>query len=335
MARAAAKPLLTVNSLNVILGLGDGRNVTPVRDVSFDIMPGETLGVVGESGSGKSTLALALTRMSAHSTEARITGRVLFEGSNLLDSSPAQLRRIRGGRVGYIFQSPDAALNPTQTIGSQITSVLLAHQRLSRRAAQAEAIALLESVGIREPAKAVRRYPHQFSGGMKQRAVIAVAIANRPSLLIADEPTSALDVLVQERIIELLIGLRERFNMAMIFVSHDFRVVSRLASRILVLDAGRIAEIGPTHSVLTDPKHRYTEALLRAVPRINITGTAAKLATIRGQPAMDAEVLVGCPFASRCDHASETCRRERPQLVGLTLEPSHLYACWHPSGDHV
>lgn len=335
MISSSTVPLLEVRRLSVDMTTVGGQHLRPVREVSFHVSAGETVGIVGESGSGKSTLALALTGLHSRLVNVKLSGGVSFDGEELMSLNQDRLRRVRGSKVGYVFQSPEASLDPTRTVGRQIVDVIRYHQQgLSRKAMQHEAIDLLDRVGLPRPDQAVRRFPHEFSGGQQQRVVIAVAIANRPKLLIADEPTSALDVLVQETVLDLLRSIQKDTKMAVIFISHDLRVVSRMAERTIVMYGGTLAEVGPTNTVLASPRHWYTVGLLQAIPDPHGDYRSQdRLRAIDGNPPSPAEIVVGCPFAERCPRAAHRCRHEPPTLDRISPddERNHLAACWFPA----
>ena len=321
---------LTVLNLGVKLVTADGRIVRPVRDVSLNLHPGTTLGVVGESGSGKSTLALALTKLHSPLVDALFSGEVRFGKRNLLALTESELRKVRGRQIGYVFQDPEASLDPTRRVGNQIVDVIRTHRELGRAEAFREAVDLLERVGIDAPDRAAQQYPHEFSGGMKQRVVIAVGVANNPTVLVADEPTSYVDVLVQERILDLLAELRQAFGMSMIFISHDLRLVSRISDHVMVMYGGRVAEIGPTQTVLSNPQHWYTVGLLKSVPdpRLHYEQDH-RFDVIEGTPVQPDASPPGCPFAERCSHAQEICHESVPPLIEDS--PAHYFACWFPA----
>lgn len=259
-------PLLDVQDLRVVFEGARG-GVTAVDGVSFQIAPGETLGLVGESGSGKSVTAFSILRLIQ--PPGRIAGgRILFEGRDLLSLSEREMREVRGARISLIFQEPMTALNPVMRVGDQIAEALTVHRLADGRAAHARAIELLEAVRITDPARRVRDYPHQLSGGMRQRVMIAIALACRPPLIIADEPTTALDVTIQAQVLELLRELKARFNLAVLLITHDFGVIAEMADRVAVMYKGRLVEQGPVRQILRQPAHDYTRALLAAVPGI-------------------------------------------------------------------
>ncbi len=302
---------------------GEKGAVRLVEDVSLHVAAGETLAVVGESGSGKTvtfTSALGLLPKPGRV----IAGQALLEGEDLLTLPPAELRRRRGARIGMVFQDPLTGLNPVFTVGEQITEVLRAHLPISRSAARERAVALLARVQIPDPARRVDDYPHQFSGGMRQRVLIAMAIALGPRVLIADEPTTALDVTVQAQVLDLLGDLRAAEGMGMVLITHDLGVVARQADRVAVMYAGRVVETGTVEEVFRAPRHPYTISLFRSIPELDAP-TGTKLAPIAGNPPEPARRPPGCAFAPRCFAVSETagCRSARPELIGA----GHAAAC--------
>lgn len=334
---AAGEPprLLEVNDLHVEFA-GGGRTVHAVRGLSYDIRPGETLGIVGESGSGKSVSALALLGLLP--IRGRVSqGHIQFEGRNLVGLSEGELRRIRGARIAMIFQDPLSSLNPVLTIGRQITEAVVAHDKVGRKAATARAIELLELVGIPGATKRLNDYPHQFSGGMRQRVMIAMALSCEPSLLIADEPTTALDVTIQAQILALLARLSSELSMAVLLITHDLGIVAGFADRLGVMYAGRLVELGQTETVLSRPAHPYTVGLLRSLPRLD-RPRQAELTPIEGAPPDLATEIVGCPFAPRCAWRVTDCWKVDPPLdtisvtrdTGVTLHP-HMAACHNPA----
>jgi len=296
--------------------------LTALDNISFSIAPGEILGVVGESGAGKSLTGAAIIGLLE--PPGRITGgEILLEGERIDNLSPDALRRIRGRRIGAIFQDPLTSLNPLYTIGRQITETVLTHLPLSPREARDRAIALLTEVGIPAPEARLDHYPHQFSGGMRQRVVIALALCAQPKLVIADEPTTALDVSIQAQIITLLKRLAAEHGVAVMLITHDMGVIAETAHRVAVMYAGRIVEVGPVRDVLQAPRHPYTVGLMRSIPRVGATGM--RLEQIDGaMPRLNA-IPSGCAFHPRCPQRFERCDRERPDLIA---GDGRLAACW-------
>ncbi|MGC8476664.1 MAG: ABC transporter ATP-binding protein [Acetobacteraceae bacterium] len=324
-------PLLEVTALQTHFATPDGV-VRAVEGLSFTVTPGETLAIVGESGCGKSVTSMSILRL-IQSPPGRIAGSIRFEGRELLDLAEAEMRRIRGNDIAMIFQEPMTSLNPVLTVGRQITETLRLHQGLSARAAEARAAEALSLVGIPAPERRAREYPHQLSGGMRQRVMIAMALACNPKLLIADEPTTALDVTIQAQILDLMRGLKQRIGSAIMLITHDLGVVAETAERVVVMYAGRKVEEAPVAALFARPAHPYTLGLLGAVPRLGAgaEGTArTRLAEIPGLvPSLRARIA-GCPFAPRCTRAEDRCRAEAPAL--RTLAPGHAVACHHPEG---
>ena len=317
----ADAPLLSVEGLGVAMG-----GVPVLEDVSFAIAPGETLGLVGESGCGKSVTALSIMRLLPEPPARIASGRIVFDGTDLLDLDAERLRSIRGDRIAMIFQEPMTSLNPVFTIGDQIGESLIVHRGASRAAARAEAARLLDLVGIPAAASRLDRYPHELSGGQRQRAMIAIALACKPRLLIADEPTTALDVTVQAQILDLIARLRRELGMAVLLITHDLGVVAEFCDRVAVMYAGRIVEEAPAAALFAAPGHRYTEALLRSMPAANAPGR--ELPSIPGSVPPPAARGAGCVFAPRCGFAAPRCRTELPPLGA----PPHRLRCWNPAG---
>jgi len=313
--------LLEVSRLKVTFPTRHG-TLTALDDVSFAIAPGEVLGVVGESGAGKSLTGAAIIGLLE--PPGRIAaGEIRLEGSRIDDLSAEALRRIRGRRIGAIFQDPLTSLNPLYTIGRQLTETILTHLPISPRQARERAITLLSEVGIPAAEARFDHYPHQFSGGMRQRVVIALALCAQPRLIIADEPTTALDVSIQAQIIALIKRLAAEHNTAVMLITHDMGVIAETAHRVAVMYAGRIVEIGHVRDVLQDPRHPYTVGLMRSIPRVGATGQ--RLAQIDGaMPRLNA-IPTGCAFHPRCPRHFERCDRERPDLIATE---DRLAACW-------
>ena len=317
-------PVLSVRDLRVAFRTEDA-TVRAVRGLTFDLAPGEILGIVGESGSGKSAAAMALTALN-RSANATLEGEVLLNGRNLLTLGERQLRSVRGAEIAMIFQDPMTSLTPVYRVGALIGEVLRAHEPLSRSQARARAIELLEEVGIPDAAGRVDDYPHEFSGGMRQRVMIAMALACRPAVLVADEPTTALDVTIQAQILRLIRRLRADLQTAVLLITHDLGVVAQVADRVAVMYAGRFVEEGPTAEVFDAPRHPYTLGLLASVPRTD-RPRSALLRAIDGQPPPMTSGDDGCAFRPRCHAAHEACR-VRPELLDRGGGPSHRDACW-------
>lgn len=317
--------LLEVDGLKTYFALPHGE-LRAVDGVSFRLEAGRTLGVVGESGSGKSVLARSIIGLLPAGFARRPAGRILFAGRDLRQVSEREMRRIRGREIAMIFQDPLTSLNPVMTIGRQIVQVLRQHTDLSTAQAKARAVELLAEVGIPDPGQRVQEYAHRMSGGMRQRVVIAIALACNPRLLIADEPTTALDVTVQAQILELLKQLTREAGSAMILITHDLGVVARYADRVSVMYAGRIVESGTALEIYEDPRHPYTMGLMASVPRID-DADRQRLVPIEGQPPDLAAMPPGCAFAPRCRFAIDRCRRDRPLLEPVEGN-SHRKACF-------
>lgn len=314
-------PLLDIRNLNIEFpephSVEIKRPLPAVRDLSFSISPGEVLGLVGESGSGKSITSLAIMRLLP--PQARVSGEILFteNGSGarpLTTLDDDSMRQLRGSRIAMIFQEPMTALNPVMRVGDQIAEAVVAHQTISKKEARLRAVDAMNNVAIPDPSRRARDYPHQLSGGMRQRIMIAMAIVNRPQLLIADEPTTALDVTIQSQILELLADLRKRFALAMLFISHDLAVVSEVADRVAVMYAGCLVEMGGMKDIFQRPAHPYTRGLLRAVPDLK-TDRSRPLQTIEGTVPALQNLPVGCAFEPRCDSRIPECSRTLPPLV--------------------
>jgi oligopeptide transport system ATP-binding protein len=317
--------LLEVRDLKTYFKVKAGR-VRAVDGVSFTVKPGEKVGIVGESGSGKSVTALSIMRLLPQPPAEYAGGSILFEDEDLLDVSEREMRKIRGGKIGMIFQDPMTALNPTMTVGGQIAEALRIHLKLDKDEARKRAVALLEQVGIPAAAERVNSYPHQFSGGMRQRVMIAMALACNPRLLIADEPTTALDVTVQAQILELINGVSSDFGTAVILITHDLGVVAGMADRVVVMYAGKVMETAPTEEIFANPRHPYTLGLLASVPRVD-EERHSQLKTIEGAPPDLIKPPPGCPFMPRCAFARSICRTMPPlDLVPGTT--NHYKACW-------
>ncbi len=326
-----SEPLLSVEDLRVSFRTDDGV-VHAVDGISYAIEQGRTLGIVGESGSGKTVLSLTTLGLT-RSRRSQIDGRIMFEGHDLVAMPDDQLRRIRGNDVSMIFQDPLSALHPFYKVGAQLVEAMQAHRKISRGAARARAAELLELVGIPDPGRRVDQYPHEFSGGMRQRAMIAMALANEPKLLIADEPTTALDVTVQAQILALLDDLQQRLGTAIIIITHDLGVVAEIADDIAVMYAGRIVERGSAAEIFNGPQHPYTWGLLRSIPRLD-SPRGEELVAISGRPPSLINRPSGCYFHPRCPYVQEDHKRVDPGLEPANGS-THLAACLLPAATRV
>ena len=316
--------LLEVKDLATHFFTQDGV-VKAVDGISYTLAEGEVLGVVGESGCGKSVHALSIMRLVANPPGRIVAGEILFEGENLLNMDDSEMRHIRGNRIAMVFQEPMTSLNPVLTIGRQLPETLELHQKMARREARTRAAELLQTVGIPDSESRLSDYPHQFSGGMRQRVMIAMALSCNPRLIIADEPTTALDVTIQAQILELMRDLAVEFGTAMVIITHNLGVVARYAHRVVVMYAGKIVETGTAHDIYRNPRHPYTIALLNSVPRLDAT-ERVRLDAIEGLPPDLVDLPQGCSFAPRCKYAYERCTQETPVL--LETDTNHTSACW-------
>lgn len=320
----ASKPILEVADLQAVFWLRDAK-LFAVNGVSFHLNRGELLGVVGESGSGKSVTMMSLVSLLPTPPAEIASGSVRFGGRDLLSLNPREIRKIRGAEIGFVFQDPMTSLNPIFTVGYQLMEPLRKHLGSSRREARTRAIELLSLVGIPSPQDRINDYPHQFSGGMRQRVMIAIALACEPKVLIADEPTTALDVTIQAQILELIKKLRQEIGMSIIWITHDLGVISGIADRVMVMYGGLIVEIAATDDLFANPRHPYTRALLETLPRADMAGRE-RLKSINGRPPHLTVFPKSCPFAPRCPQVFDRCRSEMPPL--LPVSDGHEAACW-------
>jgi len=323
--------ILTIEGLRTTFRTYAGE-VQAVRDVNIAVREGECLAVVGESGSGKSVTMLSVMRLLA--SNARIEGRAVFNGVDLLSIPEREMRKIRGKDIAMVFQDPMTGLNPTLTVGLQLREGMMQHLGLSRAEADKRAIELLNLVGVPEPERRLKQYPHEFSGGMRQRVMIAIALACNPRLIIADEPTTALDVTIQAQILDLLKRLKKEFNTSIILITHNLGVVAGMADRVVVMYGGRVAEVATVEEIFEQPRHPYTWALLRAVPRLD-RKKDRRLESIAGSPPNMLQPPPGCPFHPRCPYAMNVCAAEAPDMTPIS--PEHRAACWllHPDAPPV
>lgn len=317
-------PVLSIKDLRTYFYAHEGVG-RAVDGVSYHVSRGETLGVVGESGCGKSVTALSILRLIPSPPGKIVSGEIIFEGQNLLDLPLDKMREIRGNHISMIFQEPMTSLNPVFAIGSQLSKVFILHQNLSKKAAKKRSIEMLEACEIPSPERIMREYPHQLSGGMRQRAMIAMALGCNPEVLIADEPTTALDVTIQAQILDLILRLKSEFGMAMILITHNLGIVAKAARRVVVMYAGEKVEEADVSSLFERPRHPYTIALMNSIP---VLGRSEKfLEEIKGVVPTPYRSIQGCKFADRCPEAMERCQRERPQLK--ETGKGHLVACFH------
>jgi oligopeptide/dipeptide ABC transporter, ATP-binding protein, C-terminal domain len=317
-----AEPLLELKNLQVSFPTEDGV-VKAVDGVSLSVMPGETLGVVGESGSGKSVTFLTVMGL-INRKSAIVSGEIIFQGQDLLKLPPDELQQIRGAKIGMVFQDPMTSMHPFYRVGDQISEAIQAHEKGSGKEASDRAVEMLKLVGIPRPAERARQYPHEFSGGMRQRAMIAMALALNPDLLIADEPTTALDVTVQAQILEIIDTLQKEFNAAVVMITHDLGVVAEHADNIEVMYAGKVVEVGDVDDIYYGPMHPYTWGLLGSIPRLGVS-TKERLEPIQGLPPSLIHVPSGCSFNPRCPYRFEPCTTEIPEL--LPIDGHHAAAC--------
>jgi peptide/nickel transport system ATP-binding protein len=314
--------LLTVTDLNLEFKTSRG-TIKALNGISFDIKRGEVFGLVGETGCGKTITGLSVLRLLPRS--ARITsGEILFDGSNLLEQPTAEMQNIRGGKIAMIFQDPSSSLNPVFSIGSQILRVIRQHTTLNANQATARASEMLDAVGLPDVKRILNSYPHQLSGGQQQRAMIAMALSCRPQLLIADEPTTALDVTIQAQILNLLKKLQKQFDISVILITHNLGVVAQTCDRLVVLYAGRVAEIGTTQDIFNNPQHPYTRGLMNAIPKPESRGK--KMSAIRGSVPSNLNAIKGCAFAERCEFVFEKCHVESPVL--FPVNQIHSASCF-------
>ena len=322
-----SRPLLSVQGLSTVFRSEEGESAA-VEDVSFDLGEGEVLGIVGESGSGKSVTALSIMRLIPNPPGRIARGQILFDGQDLLKLPERRMRDIRGGAISMIFQEPMTSLNPVFTVGDQIMETVRRHERLGQRQAREKALEMLDKVGIPSPAQRLEEYPHQLSGGMRQRVMIAIALACNPRLLLADEPTTALDVTIQAQILELLRELQAEFNMAVVLITHDLGVVAEFVDRVIVMYAGRVAEAAGVHPTFEEPLHPYTEGLLGSIP--SLVDERDRLQVIKGMVPSPFDLPPGCRYAPRCPYARPACDAAEPPL--MELAQGHRAACIRHTG---
>jgi oligopeptide/dipeptide ABC transporter ATP-binding protein len=316
--------LIELKNIKTYFYIEDGV-VKAVDGVDFEIYPGETLGIVGESGCGKSVTSLSIMRLIPEPPGKIVDGEIIFNGKDLTKLSQSEMRKIRGNDISMIFQEPMTSLNPVYTIGDQISEAIILHKRVSKSEAMRQSIEMLKKVGISLPEQRVHEYPHQLSGGMRQRVMIAMALSCDPQLLIADEPTTALDVTIQAQILELMNSLKDKFNMSIMMITHDLGVIAEIADRVAVMYAGKIVEYTDVKTLFANPKHPYTWGLMNSIPRMD--KEVEKLEVIPGIVPSPLNFPEGCKYHTRCPLADEKCRREEPEI--LEVEEGHQVRCWH------
>lgn len=316
--------VLEVDNLSTTFNTERGK-LKAIDGVSFDVYKGEILGVVGESGCGKSVTSQSIMRLYDEKYTASYTGKVLLNGSNIFDIPSKQMKNIRGQKISMVFQDALSSLNPVFTVGNQIIETLVIHQKLSKKEAKQKAIEILRLVGIPAPEKRVDQYPHQLSGGMRQRVMIAIALACRPELLIADEPTTALDVTIQAQIMDLIVDLNKKLDMGVILITHDLAVVAEICSRVVVMYLGQIVEEANVKDIFSNPKHPYTSGLIKSIPKLD-GDRKEKLFMIEGMVPLLNQIPTGCRFAPRCPQATEQCKLEMPELRAIS--DTQKVRCW-------
>jgi len=331
VTEARAERILEVRGLQTWFYTDDGV-VKAVDGLSYHVNKGECVGLVGESACGKSVSAMSVLRLIPHPPGRIVGGQILFKGEDLLQASEERMREVRGNRIAMVFQEPTSCLNPVLTVGRQIAESVELHRGIDKRAALEESVKLLKLVGIPDPQRRVHDHPYQFSGGMQQRIMIAIALSCSPELIIADEPTTALDVTVQAQILEIIARLRAELGTAVMIITHNLGVVARYVDRVNVMYAGGLVETAPTEAIYAEPKHPYTLGLLASVPRLDIPGRGG-MRVIKGLPPNLARLPKGCPFAPRCDYVMDRCRAEKPPLE--PVGPDHFRACFFPSDKLV
>ncbi|WP_022665384.1 ABC transporter ATP-binding protein [Desulfospira joergensenii] len=321
------KPILEVKDLSVTFQTFEGK-VQALDQVSFDLFPGETLGIVGESGCGKSVTSLSIMRLIPDPPGKVEQGKILLDGKELLSYSPAQMRKVRGNRISMIFQEPMTSLSPVFTVKEQIAEVFRLHQNLSRKEAVRKSIEMLERVNIPDPAKAAGYYPHQMSGGMRQRVMIAMALACKPDILIADEPTTALDVTIQAQVIDQMKALQQEMGMSVLFITHDLGVIAHTAKRVIVMYVGRIFEQASAADLFAEPLHPYTRGLMESIPKTGakLTGKQGDLQEIKGVVPSLLDLPQGCKFCERCPEKMDICAQKEPELIPVS--PERSCRCW-------
>ena len=321
------QPIIEIKKLKTYFNTDEGI-AHAVDDVSFSVYPGETLGIVGESGCGKSVTSLSIMKLIPQPPGYFAGGEILYKGRNILDIPETDMREIRGNKISMIFQEPMTSLNPVFTVGHQIEEAIIVHQGLNAVDARQKAIEMLKLVSIPSPEQRVDDYPHQLSGGMRQRIMIAMALSCNPEVLIADEPTTALDVTIQAQILELIENLQKELNLAVIMITHDLGVVAEVCDRVVVMYAGQIVEKGSVRDIFKNPQHPYTKGLLASIPKMGKDESSQSLYNIKGMVPSATEFPQGCHFNPRCDLVTDKCKAENPSLELINLDTAHEVRCW-------
>lgn len=323
--------LLIIENLNISFFI-DKQIIKAVRGTSFAIKKNEIVGLVGESGAGKTVCALSLLGLLPRMPFCKISGRIFFKGDNILDLSEREMQKIRGAGISMIFQEPSSSLNPLLTVGNQVAESIKLHQRLSKKETQQKVLEMLNLVKIPDPLKRIKEYPHEMSGGMKQRIMIAMALSSNPSLLIADEPTTALDVTIQKQVIYLIKELQKKLGTSVLFITHNLGVIAEIADKVLVMYGGKIVEEAPVKEIFYNPAHPYTISLLRAIPRLDFP-KKTKLVTIPGNMPNPTISFQGCLFYPRCSFASDICKKQEPEMV--RIKDNHFIYCWNRINEYM
>jgi len=321
------QPIIEIKNLKTYFKTDEGI-ANAVDDISFCVYPGETLGIVGESGCGKSVTALSIMKLIPEPPGYFSGGEILYKGKNILDIPEREMQEIRGNKISMIFQEPMTSLNPVFTVGQQIEEAIIVHQGLNTEDARLKAIEMLKLVSMPSPEQRVDEYPHQLSGGMRQRIMIAMALSCNPEVLIADEPTTALDVTIQAQILELIDRLQKELKLSVIIITHDLGVVAEVCDRVVVMYAGQIVENGSVRDIFKNPQHPYTKGLLASIPKMSKEGNSQSLYNIKGMVPSATEFPVGCHFNPRCELATDKCRAENPSLELLNAKNAHEVRCW-------
>ena len=325
------EPLLSIENLNISFFINK-QIIKAVRGIDLTIKKNEITGLVGESGAGKTVCALSLLGLLPSTPFCKVSGKIIFKGDNILDLSEREMQKIRGAEISMIFQEPSSSLNPLLTVGNQIAEPIRLHQRLSKKETRQKVLEMLNLVKIPDPLKRIKEYPHEMSGGMKQRIMIAMALSSNPSLLIADEPTTALDVTIQKQIIYLIKDLQRKLESSVLFITHNLGVIAEIADKVIVMYGGKIVEEAPVKEIFYNPAHPYTFSLLRAIPRLDFS-KKTKLETIPGNLTNPTTSIPGCLFYPRCSFSSDICKKQEPEMV--RIRDNHFVYCWNRINEYM